>query len=139
MSNGAGMADRAACRLAERVAAIGPVAGAYPRWRGCGPCRPVPVVAFHGTSDDVIPYGGLGDALPSIPAWAAAWADRNGCAPHPQTRRLPGGVIRRTWRGRAPVTLYTITGGGHDWPRADDVGIDATDVICAFFRAHSMS
>jgi polyhydroxybutyrate depolymerase len=135
-SNGAGMVDRLACHLAEYLAAIGPVAGAYPLWRECAPACPVPVVAFHGTADEVVPYGGLGDALPPIRAWAAAWADRNGCDPQPEVARLPGGVIRETWGARthAPVTLYTVVGGGHDWPRAGRAGIDATEVIWAFFR-----
>lgn len=140
LSNGAGMVDRLACHLAGRIAAIGPVAGAYPLWRACAPARPVPVVAFHGRADDVVPYAGLGDALPHIRAWAAAWAARNGCAPRPAVTVLPGGVTRETWGSRtdAPVTLYTVAGGGHDWPRADGAGIDATDVIWAFFRAHSL-
>jgi polyhydroxybutyrate depolymerase len=140
-SNGAGMVDRLACHLAEHVAAIGPVAGAYPLWRACAPAHPVPVVAFHGTADDVVPYDGLGDALPPIRAWAAAWAEHNGCDPRSTVTRVADRVIRETWGGRAsaPVTLYTVIGGGHDWPRADRAGVDATEVICAFFRAHPLS
>ncbi len=56
-SNGAFMASSVACVEAGRIAAIAPVAGlrAVP---GCGDRPPVPVLAFHGTGDTFVPYGG---------------------------------------------------------------------------------
>lgn len=143
LSNGAGMAHLAGLELADMVAAIACVAGAYPPRNGCEPSRPVPVVAFHGTADRVVPYAGLGRALPGIRAWAAAWAQRNGCRPQPTTRHCRGALCRETWQdehGKARVVLHTIEGGGHDWPGSPLLPPDAparevcaTDIIWDFF------
>ncbi len=59
LSNGGGMSFLLACKLADRIAAIGGVAGAYSTpWSECSPSRPVPVIAFHGDADPIVPYEG---------------------------------------------------------------------------------
>ncbi len=61
MSNGAVMACRLATELSERIAAIAPVAGAVGTENN-QPKRPVPVLHFHGTKDEYIPFlGGVGE------------------------------------------------------------------------------
>jgi polyhydroxybutyrate depolymerase len=50
LSNGGGMAQMLACRE-ERIAAIGVVAAAPFVDAGCDDAGPMPVIAFHGTSD----------------------------------------------------------------------------------------
>jgi polyhydroxybutyrate depolymerase len=144
-SNGAIMASVLACVDAAQVAAIAPVSGiANPA--NCIPSRPVSVVAFHGTSDPLVPYtGGLGaDAYklplpqgakgnisqllgnnvpqstkgPSIPKTTAAWATRDSCASTSTTRVVAKNValISYACRSGATVSLYRIRGGGHTWP-----------------------
>jgi polyhydroxybutyrate depolymerase len=144
MSNGGGMANRMACEMSDVIAAIGTVSGAYPVWNNYRPTRPVPVVAFHGTADRVVPYEGLGHVLPPIRAWAAGWAARNGCDPVPTFTYRQGKVTGETWGNcpdKARVTLYTIEGGGHDWPGSEGypaAAIGATDVIWDFFAEYPM-
>lgn len=142
MSNGGGMANRMACEMADEIAAIGVVSGAYPFYDSCWPTRPVPVVAFHGSADVIVPYGGLGRALPSIREWAAGWAVHNGCDPTPSVTYRWGRVTVESW-GRpgdvAMVTLYSIAGGKHVWPGADGGELVATDIIWDFFAAHPMA
>src|SRR5215211_5681072 len=53
-SNGGGMVNRLACELADQIAAIGPVSGAYQASGDCSPFRPVPVFAIHGTADTIV-------------------------------------------------------------------------------------
>ncbi|HXB36525.1 MAG TPA: PHB depolymerase family esterase [Acidimicrobiales bacterium] len=144
-SNGAIMASVLACVDASQVAAIAPVSGiANPA--GCNPSRPVSVVAFHGTSDPLVPYtGGLGAEAyslplpqgakgnisqllgnnvpqstkgPSIPKSTAAWAKRDGCAQTSTTRVFAKNValISYACPNGATVSLYRIRGGGHTWP-----------------------
>lgn len=144
-SNGAVMASVLACVDAGRVAAIAPVSGiANPA--GCKPSRPVPVVAFHGTADPLLPYTGglsaeayklplpagakgnisrlLGSNVPqstkgpSIPKTTAAWAARDGCAATSTTRAFAKNValISYACPNGATVSLYRIRGGGHTWP-----------------------
>lgn len=157
MSLGGGMANVVGCRLADLVAAIAPVSGVYgPNWGGtCRPARPVPVIAFHGTLDPIVPYGGgpIIDpdhgAIPELPpvvgveAWAAGWATANGCEPKPQEQPRIGEVVPTFWRGcDADVELYEVLQGGHTWPgspwqepmTARD--ISATDLIWEFFAEH---
>src|SRR5262249_23501702 len=101
MSNGAQMSSLLACRLPGRITAIAPVAGE----EFLAPCNgaPVPIMAFHGTADPILPYrgGGLnatriatinryaGDPPPGLPkplgidASMRLWAAHNGCDPTP--------------------------------------------------------
>jgi polyhydroxybutyrate depolymerase len=104
-SNGAGLVDSLGCRLADKIAAIAPVAGVYTYWEDCTPSRPLPVVSFHGTADTAAPFQGMGS---SIPNWAANWAERNGCDPTPVITYQKGEVTGETWSNcdqEATVTL----------------------------------
>src|SRR5262245_4606667 len=82
ISNGGGMANRVGCDMADVIAAIAPDSGAYNFWQDCSPARPIPVLAFHGLDDNIVPYtGGTPKAmLPPIEEWATVWATRNGCS-----------------------------------------------------------
>jgi polyhydroxybutyrate depolymerase len=149
ISNGAQMTDRLGCSLSDQVATIAPVSGGYPRAEACRPVRPVPVVSFHGTADNLLPYEGLGQGklMFPIPEWAANWAARNGCNATPAVTFQHGQVTGQMWgncREGADVVLYTVEGGGHSWPGSDIApesgittqDINATDVIWGFFAAH---
>ena len=140
-------ANRLGCELADRIAAIAPVSGDYEFGDTCSPSRPIPVVSFHGTADPILPYNGFG--LPGeihesylrigtpIPAWAAAWGDRDGCEPKPEMVFQSGPVMGQGWsgcEGSAEVILYSIEAGTHDWPSA----VDATQMIWDFFAKHPL-
>ena len=130
-SNGGGMVHRLGCELADRIAAIGPVSGAYSSG-GCRPSRPVPVFAIHGTADPVVPYEG-------IPDWATAWAERDDCDPEPVEVTHNVLISEKQWkncRANAEVILYTIVDLEHDWP--GDL-IDVGQTIWDFFEQHPLS
>lgn len=142
-SNGAGMAVRLACNLSDRIAAIGPVAGvSFPTAMegepGCAATRPVPVIAFHGTADPLVPFDG---SEPDAPfsrrdvddEIMPDWAEHNGCASLSEQDPVPGttGVRLVGYEDcdeDATVELYVIVdadpdspgeqGGGHTWPGA---------------------
>ncbi|MBN2083903.1 MAG: hypothetical protein JW748_01675 [Anaerolineales bacterium] len=157
LSNGGGMSDMLGCALSGRIAAIGTVSGAYlyPR-EVCHPGRPVPVIAFHGTADTIVPYaGGEGSpfdaSFPHVEDWAAGWAERNGCAGTAEALPPFGevtGIRYGGCRAGADVTLYTIHGGGHAWPGGEPLpewiagrttkDIDATAVMWAFFSRYTL-
>ncbi len=155
LSNGGGMAFALSCALPGRIAAVGMVSAARSLgWSGCSDRRPVPVIAFHGTADPVVPYEGghtpvAPDVFPSVPAFTAEWARRNRCEPTPVETATAPDVTRLEYTGCAEdagVVLYTAKGGGHQWPggrRLPEflVGpytrtIDATRLMWAFFRDH---
>jgi polyhydroxybutyrate depolymerase len=158
LSNGGGMSNTLACLRPERIAAIGGVAGAYTEpTGGCNPGRPVPVIAFHGRDDRIVPYAGgaaggpQNFVFPAVPDWAAAWAQRNGCDATPDTLPAQGevsGVRYTNCTDSAEVVFYTVAGGGHNWPgggrlpeaivghMTEDVGASA--VIWEFFQHHPL-
>jgi polyhydroxybutyrate depolymerase len=150
-SLGGGMANRLACDLSKRIAAIGPVAGAYQDDEHCSPSRPVPVLAVHGTQDSVIFYNGFGgeQGMPPgayftvgtpIPQWASTWAKRNGCSATASIVFEKDPVSGQHWgecRSGADVVLYTIHGGEHGWP-TPTTDFDAAQVIWDFFIKHPL-
>jgi polyhydroxybutyrate depolymerase len=143
-SNGAFMTSAIACRYADRIAAVAPVAGIQDI-AGCHPARRVPVVTFHGTADPFVHFDGspsqtaadlpaptgspktLGQSeggtgglkkAPSIPRDTADWARRNGCRPTPSRTKVASDVtlVRYRCPAEADVELYVVKGGGHAWP-----------------------
>ncbi len=155
LSNGGGMSFLLACKLSERIAAIGTVSGAYLLpWEECDPTRPVPAVVFHGTADPIVPYqGGPSHAFdlpfPVITQWVDILAQRNGCDPNPRALP-PSGVVSglEYTNCQADLVYYTIAGGGHSWPGGEPLpelltgittqDIDATAVMWEFFQVHPM-
>ena len=135
MSNGAQMSSLLACRLPDRIAAIAPIAGVEFN----EPCTgaPVPVIAFHGVADPIVPYagGGLNSVTianqnfykGTVPAGVATptgvdesmkrWAAHNGCGPDFVETRVSPEVRKRTWpQCKAATVIYLVDNGGHAWP-----------------------
>jgi polyhydroxybutyrate depolymerase len=126
ISNGGAFATVLSCELDDTIAGVAPVAGVN-LVEPCPDRRPVAVVAFHGTDDDIVPYDGgavLFGLVGSEPVeeTMAAWADRNGCEAEPSVERVGSEVRRLSWSGcEAPVELFVVEGGGHTWPGAEEV------------------
>jgi len=155
LSNGGGMSFVLSCKLSERIAAVGLVAGAYVYpWEECLPARLVPAVVFHGTADPIVPYQGgpsrsFAVPFPAIPQWVAALASHHECDEMP-TELPTGGEVSGVQYANctAEVVFYTITGGGHAWPGGEPIPqvivgyttqeIDATQVIWDFFLQHPL-
>ena len=87
-SIGAFMANRLACDISPKVAAIISVAGAVTSVASqCATTSPVSVVALHGDHDDVITYDGGPfvngvQSAPSAHDTVATWARNNACTGH---------------------------------------------------------
>ncbi len=150
-SNGGGMSLLLACKLEDRLAAIAVVAATFV------PCQAnVPMVAFHGNNDPIVPYEGGGAptnpaiAFPPVRRGASEWAAAAGCDTLPIISRpnpeIELSTFRRCLGGDGDVLLYTVIDGGHTWPgglalpenivgRTTDQ-IDASAVILEFFDAH---
>lgn len=153
MSNGGGMAFMLSCKLSDRIAAVGTVAAAHAQPWDYGDSRPVPTVAFHGTTDKFAPYLGgaspIAPPFPNILDWTARVARRNQCEGEPNDTRIFPSVRRLAYTNcaeHAEVILYTIEGGGHTWPGGKPLpewiagrtteDINATRVMWEFFMQH---
>jgi len=141
ISNGGLESSIIGCKLVDKVAAVGLVAGiVVPE-----PCRsapPMPVIVFWGELDCVLPFfGGLGPCLgprrpgvvrtapseppadnsgvPPVESSVKAWSQRNGCGEDPTTTKVSEHTEKITYgscRNGAAVELYVISNGGHTWP-----------------------
>ncbi len=163
ISNGAMMAYRFAAQAPDLVAAVAAIAGSLD-FDASLVKAPKPVIHFHGTEDEFIPWNGgrgpktqLANEHRSVPDTIAAWVRANGAEPTPQTVTFPDTakdgtiVVRHTYAPRSAggceVVLYEIRGGGHTWPgrvRGERLlgkatsNIDANDIIWEFFSRHSL-
>ncbi|MFC8672156.1 alpha/beta hydrolase family esterase [Streptomyces griseorubiginosus] len=163
-SGGARMVSQYACDHPGRVAAIAAVAGLragaptagadggfVPDPETCTPGRPVPVLSFAGTGDQINPFAGGGAAYWGYGAVAATnrWATLDGCRRGPRETRVSEHVTRTDHtgcRGDADVTMYAIEGGGHTWPGATvpwppvlgtvTQEISANQLMWRFFQDH---
>ena len=163
-SAGAHMSVRLACDLSDRIAAIAPVAGVYfPPFSplhipepGCLSTQPVPVIAFHGTADMIVPFEGgerFGGRRSIDDEHMPGWAAHNGCASVPMEEQVTQNVRLVRYEEcdeGATVELYAIDGGGHQWadptfdlplPNFGTVTheISANDLMWDFFEAHPLS
>ena len=159
LSNGGFLSSRLGCDLSDRIAAIAPVAGTA-FYASCD-ARPVPVIAFHGTADNIVSLGPI--EATAVPGWAT----HNNCGGAVQQNPVPPttGVRLTRYDGcddDAQVELYVIfdvdtvtlgdQGGGHTWPGSTFVlppdfkallgqttlEISANDLMWDFFMAHPL-
>lgn len=151
-SDGARMAYHVACGLGAQVAAVAVVSGSIVDAQ-CAPKRPVPLIAFHGTDDDEVPYrdssyatavGAPPAASGGLPPSVLFWATIDHCRAA-RTTRFAADVLLTTFTGcAADVALYTIDGGTHEWPGAardtDDPAheVDASRQAWRFFVRHPL-
>jgi polyhydroxybutyrate depolymerase len=146
-SGGARMASWLACELADRIAAVAPVAGLRagvplagqfrtPDPSTCTPSRAVPIVTFHGVRDPTNPYAGDGGPRwgYSVPAALERWASLDGCRRTPSEKSVSTHVTEVAYagcRGAAELILYRTDapldhGGGHVWPHPTSAASQST-------------
>jgi poly(3-hydroxybutyrate) depolymerase len=134
ISNGAVFTHRLGFELADRIAAIAPVSG--PLVPGgdfvpTSPIRPVPVIEFHGTTDQSAQY------FPSIPETVDMWLARDEIPLSSRVVSYGHGIetCESYSTAAAEVTLCTADpplkfevggvlydGGGHAWPGGERGG-----------------
>ena len=149
ISNGSGLTAELACQAPDVFAAVALVAATVGPL-ACEASTRMPVLAFHGTSDRVVPYeggplGGTGLLLPSAEQGIRRWAAQDRCRPEPVVERIEPDVVHWTFEGcEADVEAYWIEGGGHVWPGAEERAhlgrttstIDASELIASWFAEH---
>jgi len=136
ISNGGGMANLLACRFPGRFAGVVLFAPAVSGIGDCRPSRPISMLEIHGSGDPLVPYG-------PIPAFVAAWAKLDGCAPGPRSSRVTAAVTRQRWhgcRGGAAVEHLRLAGGRHIelLPELRTAGVDPARTAWRFLASHRL-
>jgi polyhydroxybutyrate depolymerase len=162
LSNGGMMSYRLASELADRIAAIAPVAGTMAVEK-YAPSRPVSVVQFHGTKDTFVPFNGSANKkdapaylrFRSVDDTIKTCLKANECHETAKETEIAMTadkvkVIRKDYgKGKdgAEVVLYVIENGGHTWPGMtfslgllglSTNNIRANEVMWEFFRRHAL-
>ena len=100
------------------------------------PTAAVPVIFFHGTGDNSVPYTMVRDTMD---AWRSMnqLMDATPVTTFENSPRLPGRVSQATWRGGmggTQVAMVTIVGGTHTYATPGiETGYDFSDGLWAFF------
>jgi polyhydroxybutyrate depolymerase len=149
VSNGGGLAARAACELSSRFAAIASIAGGYKSLPTCQPGNPVSIIEVHGTSDAVVPYNGSSpNGAGAVRPWLSMWGERDACQGQPTVSRIAPRVERYDWTGCAggsAIEHIEIFGGAHQLPGGipPDAGqtstVSATWLAWNFLRQHTQA
>jgi polyhydroxybutyrate depolymerase len=144
MSNGGYMSHRLGCEASDVFAAVAPVSGAM-GIADCTPPRPVPVMAFHGIQDNLVPYDSGHDA---VTQWL--WID--GCGTT-ATRTAYGASsycdLYETCNDGVKVGFCTLDPMGHCWPGGSEslcffaIGpynndLNASEVMWDFFSQFTL-
>jgi polyhydroxybutyrate depolymerase len=141
MSMGSVMTFLQVCERPRRFAAFAGVG--FPVFLPNCPSPPAPVLAVHGTADQVVPYaGGLTASTASAPPAEPTmhkWALREACRRYVRSVPAPG-ITLRSWdrcRAGAQVQFYTVHGGRHVWPRSPR--LDAGETMWRFFQRYRLA
>ena len=137
-SMGGMMSYHVANRIADKVAAIGPVGG-YLFANPVSSSRPMPIIHAHGTSDDVVGYSGLAAILQKWRNWNKCPSNGRVTSPYPANK--PSSKSSRTDWGPcdagSEVVLLTLDGKGH-WHSNDENSVHTTRELWTFLRKFSL-
>lgn len=151
MSNGGDLCYMLACQASETFRGVAPIAGMIMQdiMDDCNPSSEVSILEVHGTQDNVTYFDGDPNnidgwgAYPSIPETVSYFNNLFGLQllsteDFPNINTNDGSTVSSEKYGASTscteVWLYTVEGGGHDWPGAyGNMDIDASREAWLFF------
>lgn len=152
MSNGGDFSYMLACEASSHFRAVAPVAGMIMQdiMDTCNPSEAVSILEIHGTEDNVTYFDGDPNnqdnwgAYPSIPATINFFTDLfdlelQDSFEFENINTGDGSTVSADRYGTlgscTQVWLYTVNGGGHDWPGAyGNMDIDSSREAWLFFQ-----
>ena len=152
MSNGGDFCYLLACEASESFLGVAPISGMIMQdiMDNCSPSQNVGILEIHGTQDNITYYNGDvfnqdgWGAYPSIPTTIDFFVDLydlelNSTGNFPNIASNDGSTVSYEKYGLeeecTKVWLYTVNGGGHDWPGAyGNMDIDSSREAWLFFE-----
>ena len=136
-SMGGMMTYYAATKIADKIAAFAPISGYLMGGPNTNSSRPVPIIHTHGTTDDVVGFGGVAASM-------SAWRTRNACvatevltSPYPKQGSVG---IKHYWAagsGGVEMVLMELTGKGH-WYSDDAANVMTSIEIWNFCKKYAL-
>jgi polyhydroxybutyrate depolymerase len=111
----------------------------------------IPMIHFHGTTDNTVPYDGTSPFIPPVENTIQWWVNHNNCNTTPIITNMPdldpndNSTVEKYYYGNgnndSEVTFYKVIGGGHTWSGsysipifgATNQDIDQSKIIGDFF------
>ena len=151
-SMGGMMTYHCMAKLADKVAAFGPVSGIPVDYRNPSSTRKVPIMHIHGTADDVVKWGGdpthPAGGYGRIDEYVKKWAAFDGCdvdnpkvvRPYPANNTAANATrtIYTNVNDNVEVNLIAIDGKGH-WHSNEPNGVHSTKELWAFFKRYKLN
>ena len=159
-SNGGFMTQRILCENERLFAAFASVAAQVFRELPifCATPKPTSLLLIHGTADNILPFDGVGQKLPSVTKSFEFWLQYLSCS----TDILGSDIesVDEETRvslfkaqdciGNQDLYLYAVVNGGHNWPGHSGFipfsiaghttkDIDASELLWEFFSKHSLN
>jgi len=152
MSNGGDFSYMLACQASETFKGVAPIAGMIMQdiMDSCNPVNEVSILEIHGTQDNVTPFQGDPNnndgwgAYPSIPNTIDFFTNLFGLtalnsSTFPDIDPTDNSTVDSDkyiqFASCTQVWLYTVNGGGHDWPGAwGNMDISASREAWLFFE-----
>ena len=141
-----------ACRLNDRIAAVGVVARTMgtDAFNNCVPVHPTGMLSILGTADFISPYNGFPNYYLSAEETHDYWATHNNCNTPPTVSTLPntntadGSTVEKySWANEEDCTYVEhlkVINGGHDWPGSfGNKDIDASEEIWNFVSRYDLN
>ncbi len=149
-SNGGFFSFELACQVGEKIAAIASVGGSMTpqTFNNCNPDHFTPVLQFHGTSDNTVPYTGAGFSRP-INTILDYWVGFNGADTPASVISLPDldsadgstvdHIIYSNVTNGAEIEHFRLNGDGHNWPGyTGNMDINASEEIWKFLSRYTL-
>ena len=142
-SNGGMMSYALACYKSNMIAAIGSISGSMLQTE-CTPTHSVPLINFHGTSDSVISYDGIGD-YNSIESTLNFWINFNKTNTTPTFKSINdnGKTIEfysyKNESDQIAVDHYKIINGQHVWFDINFEGNNTNELIWNFVSKYDIN
>ena len=111
----------------------------------------IPMMHFHGTTDNTVPYVGTSPFIPSVENTIQWWVNHNNCNTTPIVTQVPDldpdddSTVEKYYYGNgdndSDVTFYKVINGGHTWSGsysipifgATNQDINQSEIIGDFF------
>ncbi len=155
MSMGGFMTYKLSCALSTQITAIAVVSGNMSNalQNNCAAASGLPVMHFHGTSDNFVNYNGTFGIAP-VETTINWWVAKNNCSGTPVITPVNDSNLADSCNAvnyyygngtnNSEVSFYKINNGGHTWPGATPIPIfgntnqdmNASVLIWNFFRKY---